>query len=306
MKTTISPLRSAPWLIVIAALLWSIDAPFRTLLTHDLSSTTIVLLEHILILFFVLPILIRRRHEYKKLSPKHWLALLFIGVCGSALGLVFFTQAFRYVNPSVAILLQKTQPFIAIGLAVWILKEVLPKRFYVWAFIAIIGAYLTAFPEIIPHGISFSGNILGVIYALLAAFFWGASTVFGRYVITVVSWPMITAIRFFIALIFLFILNIYTGTLGELLIVSKNDLLYVFITALIVGLLAQIIYYRGLVYTRASIATIGELMFPVAAVVVNWVFLDATLTTVQLLGGGIMLIAMFFVSRTNDTFINKE
>src|SRR3989338_2840348 len=44
--------RYAPWLIVIASLLWATDAPFRKFLTGDLPATLIVLSEHIIFFFF--------------------------------------------------------------------------------------------------------------------------------------------------------------------------------------------------------------------------------------------------------------
>ena len=46
-----------PLLVFVAAVLWATDAPFRTHLTADLSSSFIVLAEHTVNLLFVLPIL---------------------------------------------------------------------------------------------------------------------------------------------------------------------------------------------------------------------------------------------------------
>ena len=163
----------APWLIVIAALLWAVDAPFRVFLTTGLSSETIVLMEHMLIFFLVIPLFFPRLAELRALTWKEWLAVVFIALGGSALATIFFTESFRYVNPSVSILLQKVQPLIAILLAVVVLKEKLTKRFWLWAAVGVAGAYLITFPEFKISGLSFSGGSLGVIFALLAAFFWG-------------------------------------------------------------------------------------------------------------------------------------
>src|SRR5437763_1971634 len=98
-----------PWFVTFAAILWAVDAPFRKFLTLQLSSTTIVLMEHILIAICVLPILLPRLHELKTLNRKEWWAVIFIGFGGSALATVLFTQSFHYLNPTVAILLQKLQ-----------------------------------------------------------------------------------------------------------------------------------------------------------------------------------------------------
>ncbi|MBP6945995.1 MAG: EamA family transporter, partial [Candidatus Pacebacteria bacterium] len=113
----------APFLVLFAAMLWATDAPFRLHLTEGLSSNFIVLGEHFIAILFILPILLLNWRELKKLKLKEWLAVLFIAIGGSALASVAFTQAFHYLNPSVAILLQKLQPFMVIGLAAIVLKE---------------------------------------------------------------------------------------------------------------------------------------------------------------------------------------
>lgn len=291
--------RYAPWLIVAAAMLWATDAPFRVYLTEELPAGIIVLSEHILIAVFALPLFLRYRHELKRLNWKHWLAILFIGFGGSALATVFFTKAFAYVNPSVAILLQKTQPFIAILLAWAILKERLVKGFYVWALVGIAGAYLISFPAVRPEGLSFAGGTLGVVYALLAAFLWGGSTVFGKFVLKTVSYPLMTAVRFLTALVFLFGLALWQGTLSAYQSFTVKDGAFVGIIALLAGLLSLWLYYRGLKDTRASVSTISELAFPFSAVIVNWIFLGAQLELVQIVGGLVLLVAITRVAQVN-------
>lgn len=291
--------KTGPWLVVVAALLWAVDAPFRKFLTGELSSTTIVLMEHITIAVLVSVFLFRYLAELKNLSAKEWLAVIFIAFGGSALATVFFTQSFRYVNPSVAILLQKVQPFVAILMAVMILKEKLTPKFWSWALVGIFGAYLVTFPELRVSGLRVVGGTLGVVFALLAAFFWGGSTVMGRIVLRKISFQAMTAVRFLAALVFLFGLSIYYGRLGEVSGASGKDWLYVFIIAVLAGFVSLFIYYRGLKFTQAKIATIGELAFPFAAVVVNWIFLDATLSTMQILGGLILLLSVTNLSLEN-------
>jgi drug/metabolite transporter (DMT)-like permease len=146
-----NPKLFGPWLVTIAAIMWSLDAPFRKYLTGELPSTVIVLMEHLIIAVLVLIFLGRYLKELKNLNRKDWLALIFVGFGGSALATVMFTQSFHYVNPSVAILLQKIQPLVAILLAVVIMKEKISPKFWVWAALAIFGAYLISFPTLKPQ-----------------------------------------------------------------------------------------------------------------------------------------------------------
>ncbi len=291
--------RTGPWLVALAAFLWAIDAPFRKYLISGLSSTTIVFLEHILISVVVLVCLWPYFKEFKKLGWRGWLAVIFIGAGGSALATVLFTQSFHYVNPSVAILLQKIQPLVAILLAVLVLRERLNKRFWLWAVLALAGAYIVSFPEITPSGLSLGSGAVGVFLALGAAFLWGGSTVLGRYLLKNISWQAMTAVRFLTALLFLFLIQLYYGRLGEIGAASSTDWLYVFIIAVVAGFVSLFIYYRGLKFTSASVATLAELTFPMAAVVINWIFLDAALTWMQIFGSTILLFAITKLSLVN-------
>ena len=293
----------APFLVLFAAMLWATDAPFRIHLTQELSSNFIVLGEHFIDLLFVLPLLAWGWRDLKKLSWKEWLAVGFIAIGGSALGSIAFTQAFHYVNPSVAILLQKLQPLIAISLAALILKEPLKARFWVWAFLALFGAYLISFPNLVPQlypGETFNPNVMGVVLALTAAFFWGASTVFGRFVLQKIDFKMMTALRFSTAFVFLLFLNAWQGTFPAAGQLTGTDMLFIAIIAVVSGVVSLFIYYRGLQFTEASVATLAELGFPMAAIFVNWLFIpNSALVPMLFVGVAILLAAIWGLSSYN-------
>ena len=291
-----------PYLIFFAAMLWATDAPFRVALLKDLPAGMIVLLEHLVDVLVVLPLVFLHWAELQKLKAKDWLAVGFIAVCGSALASVAFTQAFVYTNPSVAILLQKLQPIIAISLAAWVLQEKLGPKFWLWSVLGIFGAYLISFsglkPQLYP-GEAWNPQVLGVGLALVAAVFWGASTVLGRYALKDVSFKLVTALRFILAFIFLLAMNFRELNLATVLHISAKDWLFVGIIALASGVFSLFLYYKGLQYTKASVATIAELGFPLAAVLVNYAFLHATLNSVQLAGMAILLLAVMQLARHN-------
>lgn len=291
-----------PYLVFFAAMLWATDAPFRLHLTQGLSSNFIVFGEHFVDVLVVLPILWINFKEIKKLNYKEWLAVLVIAIGGSALASVAFTQAFHYVNPSVAILLQKLQPLIAIGLAAGLLSEKLTKKFWLWALLALAGAYIISFPGLVPRtfvGETLNPNLMGVSLALLAAVLWGASTVLGKYVLTKTDFKIMTGLRFVVAFVFLFFLNLIQHTFPKFSQVTGTDWLFIFIIAMASGVVSLFIYYKGLAYTKASIATLAELGFPMAAVIVNWIFLHAILSPVQILGVAVLIFAVFRLAREN-------
>jgi len=295
-----------PWLVFFAAMLWATDAPFRVHLTKELSSSFIVLAEHFIDVLFILPILWWKRAELKaelkEFGKKEWLAVLVIAIGSSALGTVAFTKAFFYVNPSVAIVLQKLQPLIAIGLAASLLKEELRARFWVWAFFAIVGAYAVSFPNLTPKLFereTFNPNFMGVALALTAAALWGAGTVLAKLVLSKASFQTMTALRFLLAFVFLLGMNVYEKSFPVFGAVSAKTWLYIVVVAVTAGVVSLFIYYRGLAHTKASIATLAELSFPLAGALINYFALDIKLQIPQLLGMGLLLLAIFNLTKVN-------
>ncbi len=306
-----------PLLVFVAAALWATDAPFRVHLTQGLASTFIVLGEHLVSCVVAVPILLYNWGDLKKISGREWLAILFIGVCGSALAAVAFTESFHYVNPSVSILLQKVQPLIAIVLAWVLLGEPLHKNFWTWTLLALFGAYLVSFPSLVPQtyaGETFNPDLMGAALALAAATLWGASTVFGKYVLRDTAFQTLTSLRFVVGLMFLVLLNAAQGTFPAASTITETDVLFIVIIAFTSGVFSLFLYYYGLQFTRASIATIAELGFPLAAVFVNAYFIPGNqvsgaylgLYVGQWVGTALLLIAMFMLSRVNREVLAEE
>ena len=292
-----------PYLVFIAAMLWATDAPFRLHLTQGLSSNFIVLGEHFFDVLVVAPILFLGWRALKKLSWREWGAVAVIAIGGSALASVAFTQAFHYVNPSVAILLQKLQPLIAIALAALILKEPLHPRYWLWAAFALFGAYLISFPDLVPQlypGKAFGPSVTGVLLALVAAFFWGASTVMGKYVLATIDFKLMTALRFCTAFVFLLLLNWQQGSFPAPGQFTWLDALFILIIAIASGVVSLFIYYKGLETTQASVATLAELGFPMAAIFVNWIFIpNSALVPMQFVGVAVLLFAIWRLAGYN-------
>lgn len=293
-----------PVLIFLAAMLWATDAPFRFHLTRTLNADFIVLAEHAVNVLLILPFIFLGWKEIKRMNWKQWLAVLIIGVGASAVASILFTKAFSFVNPSVAIVLQKLQPLIAISLASFLLKERTGKRFWVWAIIALAGAYVISFPDFLPRlyeGEMWNPNTVGIALAIGAAALWGLGTVLGRYVLTaVVSFKTITALRFFIAFLFLIALNLRGGALETIGTLTGKDILFIVIVAVASGFTSLFIYYKGLAHTKASVATLAELGFPFLAVIVNAAALGLFLKPMQIAGMFLLLAAVWGLARVNS------
>jgi len=212
-----------------------------------------------------------------------WAALIVIAVGASTLATVLFTQTFSMGSPTTVLLLQKTQPLIAIGLAALMLREPLPGRFWLTAPVALAGAFFIMFGDAGPLEFfgATGGSPAGAALALGAAILWGAGTVLGRTLLGKLSFPTLTSLRFTLALPALAVVAFANGWGGVLAAEQWPNLLA---TALLSGLAGLLIYYRGLRETPAAIATLCELCFPISAVILNYFLLGAALTAYQAIG----------------------
>lgn len=294
-----SPLRSGFWLVVFGAALWGVDPLFRIILLKSLTSSQIVLLEHVVLLFAAAPVLWRHRAELKGIGLRQVSALLIVSWGGSAGATILFTMALSSGDLNAVLLLQKLQPLFAIGLAAIILKERLPKNFGPLIVLALAGTYLLTFGWSIPFGHVNSFMGVGSLMALGAAALWGGSTVMGRYLLGSMKYETVTSLRFILALPLLFIITTLEGApwqiqggVGATAAVAINLLLQ----ALLPGLLSMLMYYKGLSTTKASYATLAELSFPMTGVIINWIVFQELVTLPQIMGFALIWTALYFIS----------
>lgn len=268
-------------LVALGAALWGTDALFRRGLALEMPASTLVFLEHVILVAVTFPILWRSRAQLARLGKIDWLAAGVIGVGASALATVMFTAAFRYGDPTTPLLLQKVQPLIAVGAASLLLGERLLPRFATFLIAGLAGAYLVAFSD--PASVSVAA-LTPALLALGAATFWGLGTVLGRHLTSKVSFSTLTALRFAIALPALAIVVGLQPSESGLSSVTGSDLVAVVGLAMVPGLIALLLYYQGLRSTPASAATLAELAFPLSAVSLNYFVFGTTLSFTQWVG----------------------
>jgi drug/metabolite transporter (DMT)-like permease len=285
-----------PAAIAFAAMLWGTDALWRTQLIRALPATAIVFWEHVLLVLATGWLLVRDRRRLAALNGADWLAAVLVGVGASALATVLFTQAFRAGNPTTVVLLQKTQPLIAITLAAALLREPLPARFWPALPVALAGTYLISFGDASPLASIASSRAepLSAALALGAAALWGAGTVLGRRLLATLPYPTVTALRFATALPALAVL-VAIPALGGFAVPGPPELAPLGATVFLPGLLGLLLYYWGLRDTPASVSTLCELCFPITAIIVNAVFLGISVAPNQVAGIALLWGALAFM-----------
>lgn len=283
--------RFAVVLVALGAMLWGTDALWRVpILNHLprdplLSSTAIVFMEHLILTICSIPLLLLARREIARLTGRQWAAIVAIGVGASALATVLFTMSFGYRHFIETLLLQKTQPLIAILLAAIWLRERLSRAAYALIPIAVVGAYLIAVPEPLQPQLAWADfHVAAALLALGASALWGAATVFGRYALAGVSFTTLTGLRFTTGFPALAVVLFLLGGSGAFMHYRAADAPLYLAVALLPGMIAMLLYYRGLASTPASIATLAELAFPITGLVINYLYFHQQLTPWQFAG----------------------
>lgn len=287
-----------PILIITASLLWALDALIRyPMIGEGVPALEIVFVEHCFLFVFSAYFLFKNISFYKQMSLSDWGSYIIVGCIGSALATYAFTLSFQMINPSLVIILQKFQPVVAIAMTRLVLGERIGVKFCFWAVFCLVGVFLISFSDLSLvaskwgsiHQQSSSKNLLiGYSLVLVSIVGWGATTVFGKRLhMQGHSEVQIMSMRFALGLFILFFFTpkMHFQWSSETVYFGK-----IFFMVLISGLLAMYLFYSGLAKVSARACTLLELFFPFFAVVVNWIFLEATLQMTQVVGGLMLML----------------
>lgn len=290
----------APLFVIFAASLWGIDSIVLRPHLYTLSVPLVVFLESIIVAVLLTPILFKKYWDLKNLRTKDVLAFLGVAIFGGAIGTMSITKALFYVdfvNLSVVVLMQKLQPVFALILASVLLKERLPKHFFKWASLSIIGAILMTFGLRIPNLDTGDHTSIAALFALLAAFSYGFSTVLSKRALKNITYEVGTYLRFVSTAIIMFIVVLSFGDLSQVSEVTEFQWIIFGIIAFTSGGLAIFLYYYGLKRVTASVATIAELSFPLTAILLEYFLHDNMLDWLQWIGTIILIYSIIRVSK---------
>lgn len=293
-------------LVAVAATMWASDTYFRAQLIGHLKPAQIVVIEDALVSLFLLAFLLRGIPELRHLDRRGWVAIGLIAVGPQAVATILFTQSFSYGHYAETFVLQQTQPLIAILLAWVILGERRRPWFWPTAALAFVGVYMVVFAQNLtaPFSDLQHGRLEAGLYALGAAALWASGTVLGRFVLGKLSFTTTTALRFTLALPVLILVVVLQFGVSGFTHYQSSDVLPFLGIALIPGFIALLLYYRALASTPATLATIAEMAFPVAATFIASApppyGFNQPLYLPQFIGTGLLIAVIFILNYTKE------
>ncbi len=295
-----------PVLIIIAAILWSVDGVIRRNL-YSLPPITIIFFEHLIGLIILLPFVWKYLLK-EKISKREWWLLVLVSLLSGVLGTVWFTTALlkvHFISFSVVFLLQKLQPLFAIGSASIFLKEKISRQYIPWALLAIVSAYFVTFKDGIVNLGTGEGTVIAALYALGAAFAWGTSTTFSKMLLGKISSRVATFYRFLFASIIAFVVIVSFGYTSSLSTPTTTQFGFFALIAVSTGMVALLIYYKGLARTPVHISTILELTFPFIAILIDMKLYNSFLSASQWIATLVLVYSIYRVVKLQNSYANS-
>lgn len=289
--------------ISIAATMWGLDGVVLTPRLYNLDVGVVVLILHA-IPFLLMQSFLYKHYKYLKVfSRQDYFIILLVALFGGAIGTLAIVKALFLINfkeLSVVVLLQKLQPVFAITLASIILKEKLSKYFMVWAAIALIGGYFMTFGLETPNLETGAKTTLSALFALLAAFSFGSSTVFSKMILKRYTFKTATFYRYGLTTLIMLVYVAIFGKAAHFNNISTTNWIIFMVIAITTGSGAIFLYYFGLTHVKASVAVMCELFFPISTIIFDYAFNGSRLSAIQWISAAVMVFAIVNLNRFNS------
>ena len=292
---------TGPIFILIAATLWAFDGLIRQHL-YSLPPITIIFFEHLFGLIILSPFVYKYIFQ-TKLSKKDWWLIIFISVLSGLFGTLWFTTALgkvHFISISVVFLLQKLQPIFAITTARIFLKEKFDERYIKWAVLAVIAAYFVTFKNGYVNLATGEGTVIAALYALGAAFAWGSSTTFSKMLLGKIDAKLSTFYRFLVTTMIVLPVLFLSGKVQSLSTPTISQFGWLALIAISTGMVALLIYYKGLAKTPVHISTILELTFPFIAILLDFIVNHTILSFTQWIAALILVFSIYQIARLRE------
>ena len=288
--------------VSISAILWGFDGIVLTPRLSNLDVSFVVFMLH-LIPFTLMNLFLFRQYKYlNRFTINDFYILFLIAIFGGALGTISIVKALfllEFKKLTIVVLLQKLQPVFAIALAAIFLKERLAKYYILLAGIAIIAGYFLTFGINSPNLDTGANTIYAALFALLAAFSFGSSTVLSKKILNTQHFYTATFYRYGFTTLIMFVVVLFSSKLPEFGKLTSLNIWIFILIGFTTGSGAIFLYYYGLNKIRAIIATICELFFPLSAIIFDYLFNHQKLSWVQWIAAGLMIYAIINLNISN-------
>lgn len=242
--------------------------------------------------FFAVPVLLKQRDEFKKISKKDY---IWTFLAGLFLFGHFFTwfNAVKLTNIASAVVLAALHPLVVLLITIFIFKKKVGRRPIMAIVLALLGGILIAG---LDYNQLTAGHFLGDVLAFLAALFMGIYFAIGNNVRQRVSAGVYVFLVFASCLICFTIGIIVTDT--PLLGYSSADYLYIIAMTLVCQIGAHAVFNWCMGYVDSLYVSTWESGESVFAILMGIVFLGQRPESWELIGAMIVVIGLLYYNYT--------
>jgi probable blue pigment (indigoidine) exporter len=215
-------------------------------------------------------------------------------------GLLFFSLTI--LDSGVASLLEKLQPISTLVVASFILQETIQRRVIPYMALALLLAAAVSIPDIFTFR-SHSFDFLGMAAAIGASIFYGTNTVLCKVLMSRgVSPKELAFFRMGLgSILILPVLPFLPAPIAQLQSLSSSDWCLLILVSLTNLVWAFNLFLTGLTSVTAGVSSFLELISPIVALALGYVFLSETLSDTQMYAIPALILCIFAISKSHSS-----
>jgi uncharacterized membrane protein len=299
--------RRSSLLILGACLLWAVDLIVRYPITLKMSFVSIVFIESLIGLIFIMPFLLKNFREIKQLSKFEWAIAVFIGGIGMTVAGYLQTACIQKATPGLFSFFQIFQPLFVIYLAHVFLREKVDNMYVYWGIWVILSAILMFSVDL---ELMFSGSEIifsDILIAFTTMLIWGMCTILSKKFLMKRGAVTLVGLRWFFALLFSSVFLVLEQEKLPLDIIYQPETAFRFLfIAVIAGIFSMFVYYSALKKMSPGKVSFLEISYSAFGMILSAMYTFNGLTFFQLLGAtSFFAFIILFISRHDNSGVTS-
>lgn len=289
--------------VVLTAFLFGTMEVALKLAGSEMDSFQLTFLRFMIGGLLLLPFAIAEvKRNHVKLELKDFAYLLYVGILGIPLSMLFFQMGVMHSNAATASVLISINPLFTMIFAHFMTEEKLTKNNAVVLLIGLLGIIFMVKPWHMQEG----NTVLGVILMLLAAVFFGLYTVAGKISVQKMGIMAQTSISFILGSLVLLVVMLFMGRPIVAGIVD-NWLVVAYISIFVTGL-GYYCYFMAIKLSDATTGSIAFFLKPAIAPVMAVIVLGESILWNTYIGIALILAASYLNIRgkRKEAQLNEE
>lgn len=270
----------------------------------DLTPVTITFIRCSIAFLILLPFSLRELKKNRSLWIVEWKPLVGLSLSGVVLFNLFLYGSLQYTSSTNVAVIEATTPVFTVILGILFLKERLNGVQYVGIFLSLVGALwvITKGSWTILSQFQFN---LGDILVFIAIFAWAVySLLIKQHNHKFPLYGSLT-ILLFLAVVVLFPFALYEWNSGVLDLIDLKMTLGLLYLGIFPSVLALIFWNKGVAAIGPSRASVFLNLLPVFTILGAVVFLEETVTFVQLIGGVLVIGGVYLSTKEKGLRVGK-